>query len=122
MPGFLLSVYPRHRQGAQNDLRFLLAAACEISGCFLVWQALRLNQPWLWLPALLALAAFAWLLTLTGTASAGRAFAAYGGIYVAASLLFMLGVERIGPDLWDILGALVCIAGAAIIVFAPRAG
>ncbi|MDB5585260.1 MAG: hypothetical protein JWP26_230 [Devosia sp.] len=57
---------------------FLLAAACEITGYFLVWQALRLNQPWLWLPALLALAAFAWLLTLTGTASAGRAFAAYG--------------------------------------------
>ncbi len=100
---------------------FLLAAACEIGGCFLVWQAFRLNQPWLWLPALVALAAFAWLLTLTGTASAGRAFAAYGGLYVAASVLFMLGVERIRPDLWDIVGALVCIIGAAIIFFAPRA-
>jgi len=99
---------------------FALAAVFEIGGCYLVWQAWRLGQAWLWLPALLALGAFAWLLALAGTDSAGRAFAVYGGIYLAASLVFMATVEQIRPDRWDLIGAAICLLGAAVILWAPR--
>ena len=101
-------------------LLFILAAGFEIGGCYLVWQALRSNTLWLWLPAILALGAFAWLLALTGAESAGRAFAIYGGIYIAASLVFMAVVEGIRPDRWDLIGASICLVGAAVIFFAPR--
>ena len=101
-------------------LLFVGAAICEIGGCYLVWQALRLNQLWLWAPALVALGLFAWLLALAGSDSAGRIFAVYGGIYIAASVVFMLTIERIRPDAWDITGALICLVGAAVIFFAPR--
>ncbi len=99
---------------------FFGAAVFEIGGCYLIWQALRLGQPWLWLPALVSLGLFGLLLALTGTESAGRAFAVYGGIYIAASVAFMMGVERVRPDLWDLAGVLICLLGAAVIFFAPR--
>lgn len=99
---------------------FFGAAVFEILGCYLVWQALRTGQHWLWAPALAALALFAWILTLTGTDSAGRAFAIYGGIYILASLIFMGAVEGVRLDQWDIIGAGLAIAGAAVIYFAPR--
>lgn len=100
---------------------FFGAAVFEIAGCYFVWQATRTGQPWLWAPALVALALFAWLLTLTGTDSAGRAFAVYGGIYILASLIFMGSVEGVRINQWDIIGASLAIAGAAVIYFAPRA-
>jgi small multidrug resistance family-3 protein len=100
---------------------FALAALFEIGGCYLVWQAWRHGHAWLWFPALLALASFAWLLALAGTDSAGRAFAIYGGVYIAASLVFMASVEQIRPDRWDLLGAAICLLGAAVILWAPRA-
>ena len=103
-----------------RTLAFVAAAVFEIGGCYLVWQALRLNQLWLWAPAVIALAMFAWLLTLTGSESAGRMFAVYGGIYIAASLVFMAVVEKVRPDAWDLAGGLICIVGAAVIYFAPR--
>ncbi len=101
-------------------LLFFAAAAFEIGGCYLVWLAVRHGQPWLWLPALAALGLFAYLLALTGTDSAGRAFAIYGGIYILASIVFMTGVEGIRPDRWDLLGAALALAGAGVIFFAPR--
>ena len=99
---------------------FFLATAFEIGGCYLVWLAARQGHVWLWLPAILALAAFGYLLSLTGTESAGRAFAVYGGIYILASIAFMAGVEGVRPDLWDIAGGALALVGAALIVFAPR--
>jgi small multidrug resistance family-3 protein len=99
---------------------FLGAAAFEIAGCYLAWLALRQGAGWLWVPALMCLALFATLLALTGTDSAGRAFAVYGGIYIAASVAFMVMVERVQPDGWDIAGVLICLFGAAVIFFAPR--
>lgn len=75
----------------------------------------------LWVaPGIVALVAFAWLLTLVPTEAAGRAYAAYGGIYVAASLVWLRWVEGAIPDRWDMIGAAVCILGAAIILFGPR--
>jgi small multidrug resistance family-3 protein len=99
---------------------FFGAAAFEIAGCYLVWQAMRMGTPWLWLPAIACLCLFAGLLALTGSDSAGRIFAVYGGIYIVASVAFMAGFERVRPDLWDIAGVLICLLGAGLIFFAPR--
>jgi small multidrug resistance family-3 protein len=86
-----------------------------------VWSWLRLGKTaWLLIPGALSLAAFAYLLSLIDTDAAGRAFAAYGGIYIAASLGWMFAVEGRMPDRWDVVGASLCLAGAAIILFGPR--
>ena len=100
---------------------YLLAALAEIAGCFGVWMWLRQDRSmWLLPGAVACLVAFAWLLTFIDTAAAGRAYAAYGGIYIAASLAWLWQVEGLRPDRWDLLGAAVCVLGAAIIVFGPR--
>ncbi|MDX2289790.1 MAG: YnfA family protein [Hyphomicrobiaceae bacterium] len=99
------------------------AALAEIAGCFAVWAWMRQGASALWLlPGLAALAAFAWLLTLAPSEFAGRAYAAYGGVYVAASLAWLWLVEGRRPDQWDLTGAAVCLIGAAIVLWAPRAG
>ena len=63
----------------------------------------------------------AWLLTRIDAAGAGRAYAAYGGVYICASLLWLWAVEGMRPDRWDALGAVLCIVGAGVILLAPRA-
>ena len=75
---------------------------------------------WWLLPGLVSLGLFAWLLTLVESAAAGRAFAAYGGVYIAASLGWLWTVEGIRPDRWDLTGGAICLVGAAIILAAPR--
>ncbi|TWB18723.1 small multidrug resistance family-3 protein [Nitrospirillum amazonense] len=100
---------------------YLLAAVAEIGGCFAFWAWLRLGKSPLWLlPGMASLALFAWALTRVDIAFAGRAYAAYGGIYVATSLLWLWAVEGARPDRWDILGGLVCLTGTGIILFGPR--
>jgi small multidrug resistance family-3 protein len=97
------------------------AAIAEIAGCFAFWAWLRLGKPAWWLaPGLLSLATFAWLLTLVEASAAGRAYAAYGGIYIVASLAWLWAVESVRPDRWDIAGAALCLAGAAVILLGPR--
>jgi len=108
---------------ANVALIYAAAALAEIAGCFAFWAWARLGKSVLWLaPGMLALAGFAWLLTLVPVAAAGRAYAAYGGVYIGASLLWLWAVEGLRPDRWDMTGAAVCMAGAAIILFAPRPG
>lgn len=100
---------------------FVAAAAAEIAGCFGFWLWLRQDKSaWLLPASLLSLALFAWLLTLSESATAGRAYAAYGSVYIAASLCWLWQVEDVRPDRWDIIGAAVCLIGASIIIFAPR--
>lgn len=100
---------------------YVTAAFAELAGCFAFWAWLRNGRSMLWVaPGIVALVAFAWLLTLVPTEAAGRAYAAYGGIYVAASLVWLRWVEGAIPDRWDMIGAAVCILGAAIILFGPR--
>ncbi len=100
---------------------YVLAAFAEIGGCFAFWAWLRLGKPMVWLlPGMASLAVFAWLLTRIETDFAGRAYAAYGGIYILASLAWLWLVEGHRPDRWDVLGAAICLTGAAIILFAPR--
>lgn len=100
---------------------YIAAAIAEIVGCFAFWAVLRLGKPVFWLvPGVASLVLFAWLLTLVEAAFAGRAYAAYGGIYVAASLGWLWAIEGTRPDRWDITGALICVIGAGIILFGPR--
>lgn len=102
---------------------FVLAALAEIAGCYAVWVWARQGASVLWLvPGLGCLAVFAFALTRADTEFAGRAFAAYGGVYIAASLFWMRVAEGQRPDGWDLLGGAVCLAGTAIILFAPRGG
>jgi small multidrug resistance family-3 protein len=97
------------------------AAVAEIAGCFAFWAWLRLDRSPLWLlPGLASLALFAVLLTLIDLAFAGRAYAAYGGIYIAASLGWLWIVERQPPDRWDLVGTSICVLGALIILLAPH--
>ena len=100
---------------------YLGAALAEIAGCFAFWAWLRLDKSIWWLvPGMGALALFAWLLTLVEAEHAGRAFAAYGGVYIAASLAWLWLAEGARPDRWDLIGGAVCLTGAAIILFGPR--
>ena len=100
---------------------YILAAFAEIGGCFAFWAWLRLGKTALWLaPGMASLALFAWALTRIDAPFAGRAYAAYGGIYILASLVWMWAVEGFRPDRWDIVGAAICIVGAMVIIFGPR--
>jgi small multidrug resistance family-3 protein len=102
---------------------YLLAAVAEIAGCFAFWAVLRLGRPaWWLLPGVVSLVLFAWALTRVDAAFAGRAFAAYGGVYIAASLAWMWLAEGARPDRWDVAGTALCLGGAAVILFGPRAG
>jgi small multidrug resistance family-3 protein len=101
---------------------YVLAALAEIGGCFAVWAWLRLDKSPLWLiPGAISLMAFAWLLTLVDSPAAGRAYAAYGGVYIAASFAWLWAIEGLRPDRWDMGGAALCLAGAAMILLGPRA-
>jgi small multidrug resistance family-3 protein len=106
-----------------NIAFYLLAAVAEIAGCFAFWAWLRLGKgAWWLLPGMASLALFAWALTRIDADFAGRADAAYGGIYIASSLVWLWAVEGTRPDRWDALGAAVCLLGAMLILFGPRGG
>lgn len=101
---------------------YLAAAFAEIFGCFAFWSWVRLGGSPLWVvPGIASLIAFAMLLTRVDAELAGRAYAAYGGVYIAASLLWLWLVEGNPPDRWDLAGAAVSLAGAGLILLGPRA-
>jgi small multidrug resistance family-3 protein len=99
---------------------FALTALTEIVGCYLPWLVLRdARSPWLLVPAAASLAAFAWLLTLH-PAAAGRTYAAYGGMYIVVALLWLRLVDGIALSRWDVAGALLALAGMAVIALQPQ--
>ena len=98
------------------------AALAEILGCFAVWAWMRQGASPLWLlPGLVSLAVFAWLLTFAPADFAGRAYAAYGGVYITMAIFWLWAVDAVKPTRWDLLGAGLCLAGMAVIMFSPRA-
>ncbi|MBT3395763.1 MAG: YnfA family protein [Alphaproteobacteria bacterium] len=100
---------------------FALAAVAEIGGSFAFWAWARLDKSILWLmPGMVALAVFAWLLTLAELDFAGRSYAAFGGVYIAASLGWLWAVEGARPDRWDTIGGTITLIGTAVILFGPR--
>ncbi|MGT2425089.1 YnfA family protein [Amnibacterium kyonggiense] len=101
---------------------FLLAALAEIGGAWLIWQSVREHKPVWWAGAgVMALAAYGFIATLQPDSSFGRVLAAYGGVFVAGSLAWGVVVDEFAPDRWDVIGALVCLFGVAIIMFGPHA-
>ena len=99
---------------------FVVTAIAEIVGCYLPYLWLTKGAPaWVLLPAAGSLVLFVWLLSLHPT-SVGRAYAAYGGVYVATAIAWLWAVDGVRPTVWDLVGALVAITGMAIIMFAPR--
>jgi small multidrug resistance family-3 protein len=106
---------------AKAILIYAGAAVAEIAGCFAFWIWLRSGKSALWLlPGIVSLITFAWLLTLINSAYAGRAYAAYGGIYIAASICWLWALEGARPDRWDMIGAAIVLIGSAVILFGPR--
>jgi small multidrug resistance family-3 protein len=98
---------------------FAVTAAAEIGGCYLVYLWLRVGKSaWLLVPAAASLALFALLLTLH-PAAAGRTYAAYGSVYIAAAIAWLWAIEGIRPSAWDVAGVAVALAGMAVIVLQP---
>lgn len=99
---------------------FSLTALCEILGCYSVYAWLRLGKSvWLLAPALIFLGLFAWLLTFHPS-HAGRVYAAYGGVYVFVSVLWLWLFEKQTPDAYDLIGSGLALIGMAIIAFGPH--
>lgn len=100
---------------------FIAAAIAEIAGCFAFFAWWRNGASAIWLvPGILSLVVFAWLLALVPVDAAGRAYATYGGIYIAAALVWLWAAEGVRPDRYDLAGAAICLLGAAVILFSPR--
>ncbi|KOG28547.1 YnfA family protein [Streptomyces resistomycificus] len=100
---------------------FLVAALLEIGGAWLVWQGVREHRGLSWIgTGVLALGAYGFVATLQPDAEFGRVLAAYGGVFVAGSLAWGMAADGYRPDRWDVTGALVCLAGMALIMYAPR--
>jgi small multidrug resistance family-3 protein len=99
-------------------LFFLIAALGEITGCYAFWVWLRLGKSSLWIvPGIICLIVFASVLTRVDASNAGRAYAAYGGIYILSSLFWLWLVEGVKPDKWDLLGVTICLSGTLVILF-----
>ncbi len=106
---------------ARSIALFVLAAILEIGGAWLVWQGVREHRGWTWIGAgVIALGLYGFAATFQPDAHFGRVLAAYGGIFVAGSIVWGAVADGYRPDRYDIAGALVCLAGMAVIMYAPR--
>lgn len=107
---------------ARSILLFVLAALAEIGGAWLVWQGVREHRGWLWIGfGVVALGVYGFVATLQPDANFSRILAAYGGIFVAGSLAWGMVADGFRPDRYDVTGALICLVGVAVIMYAPRA-
>jgi len=106
---------------ARSVALFLVAALFEIGGAWLVWQGVRESKGWVWAGAgVVALGLYGFVATLQHDANFGRVLAAYGGIFVAGSIAWGMIADGYRPDRYDITGALICLVGMAVLMYAPR--
>ncbi|MBM7055444.1 YnfA family protein [Streptomyces sp. NPDC058375] len=106
---------------ARSIALFVVAALFEIGGAWLVWQGIREHKGWAWIGAgVIALGLYGVVATLQSDDNFGRILAAYGGIFVAGSIAWGMVADGYRPDRFDVIGALVCLAGMAVIMYAPR--
>ena len=106
---------------AKSIALFVLAALFEIGGAGLGWQGIREHRGWMWAGwGVIALGAYGFVATLQPDAHFGRILAAYGGVFVAGSLLWGMVFDGFRPDRWDVTGAAICLLGVAVIMYAPR--
>ena len=106
---------------SRSILLFALAALLEIGGAWLVWQGVREHRGWIWMGlGVAALGAYGFVVTLQSDANFGRILAAYGGVFVAGSLLWAMAMDGFRPDRWDVGGALLCLIGVSVIMYVPR--
>ncbi|RFU39496.1 YnfA family protein [Actinomadura logoneensis] len=106
---------------ARSLVLFVLAAVAEIGGAWLVWQGVREHRGWWWIGfGIIALGLYGFVATLQPDAHFGRILAAYGGVFVAGSLVWGMVMDGFRPDRWDLTGALVCLVGVLVIMYAPR--
>lgn len=102
-------------------LLFGLAALAEIGGAWLVWQGVREHRGWIWIGVgVIALGLYGFVATLQPDAHFGRVLAAYGGVFVAGSLVWGMVLDGYRPDRFDVIGAAVCLVGVAVIMYVPR--
>jgi small multidrug resistance family-3 protein len=107
----------------RSILLFLAAAVCEIGGAWLIWQGVREHRGLLWIGGgVVALGVYGFVATLQPDAHFGRILAAYGGVFVAGSLAWGVVADGYRPDRYDVFGALLCLAGVAVIMYVPRTG
>ncbi len=100
---------------------FVLAALAEIGGAWLVWQGVREHRGILFVcGGLMSLCVYGFVATLQAEAAFGRVLAAYGGVFVAGSLVWGIVADGYRPDRYDVTGALVCLIGVGLIMFAPH--
>ncbi|MFE7580106.1 YnfA family protein [Streptomyces gardneri] len=106
---------------ARSVALFVVAALFEIGGAWLVWQGIREHKGWIWIGAgVIALGLYGVVATWQHDDNFGRILAAYGGIFVAGSIAWGMVADGYRPDRYDVIGALVCLAGMAVIMYAPR--
>lgn len=100
---------------------FALAALLEIGGAWLVWQGIKEHRGWVFVGiGVVSLGLYGVVAAFQPDAHFGRVLAAYGGVFIVGSLLWGMVADGFRPDRWDVLGALTCLVGVAIIMYAPR--
>lgn len=105
---------------ARSVALFVVAALFEIGGAWLIWQGIREHKGWIWIGAgVIALGLYGVVATFQSDDDFGRILAAYGGIFVAGSIAWGMVADGYRPDRYDVIGALVCLAGMAVIMYAP---
>lgn len=102
------------------SILFVLAALAEIGGAWLIWQAVKEDRGWIFaVLGVMALGAYGFIAALQPDANFGRVLASYGGIFIAGSLAWGIIVDRFTPTIWDWVGSVIALVGAAVIIFAP---
>ncbi len=106
---------------ARSIALFVVAALSEIGGAWLVWQGVREHKGWIWIGAgVIALGLYGFVATLQSDGNFGRILAAYGGVFVAGSIAWGMVADGYRPDRYDITGAVICLIGMGVLMYAPR--